>query len=61
MGLLVGLRVVGLALAIVGLRVVGLALVNLDEGTLVGWAVDDLTKYVAVTGPQYPAESFAWI
>lgn len=43
-GLLVGLRVVGLAVAIVGLRVVGLALVGLDEGTLVGWAVDDLTK-----------------
>jgi hypothetical protein len=40
-GLLVGLRVV---VAIVGLRVVGLAVVGLDEGTLVGWAVDDLTK-----------------
>ena len=41
MGLLVGLRVVA---AIVGLRVVGLAVVGLDEGALVGWAVDDLTK-----------------
>ena len=53
-GLNFGLRVAGHAL---GVRIVGFAVASLDVGAFVGLAFSDMTKYAAVTGPQYPAET----